>query len=152
MPRDDASTARQVGPILDRSLLDASIYDLMVHKIWMCCLIYAQLPLNMQRPDKTVTLLPMFFNKLADLALREACSAAAGGRFSKSVVGLYRYVGKDPGAQLITELNTTHMLYRSQNTCTRAAKAAAGSTEVYSRATSHVGDVARSRQGPKQGT
>jgi hypothetical protein len=75
----------------------------------MCYLIYARLPLNAQRLDKT--LLPMFLAKLADLALREACSAAAGGRFSKSVVGLYAYVGMNPGVQLVTELNTTHMSY-----------------------------------------
>ena len=75
----------------------------------MCYLIYAHLPLNAQRLEKT--LLPMFLAKLADLALREACSAAAGGRFSGSVVGLYKYVGMNPGVQLVTELNTTHMSY-----------------------------------------
>ena len=58
MPRDDASTARQVGPILDQGILDAGIYDPMVHQIWMCYLTYARLPLNAQRLGKT--LLPMF--------------------------------------------------------------------------------------------
>ena len=53
----------------------------------------------------------MFLGKLADQALREACSVAAGGRFSKAVVGLYAYVGMNPGVQLVTELNTTHMTY-----------------------------------------
>ena len=75
LPCDDASAAMQVGPILDRGLLDASIYDLLVHRIWMCNCIYAHLPLNAQRLDKT--LLPMFLNKLADFALCEACSVAA---------------------------------------------------------------------------
>ena len=79
------------------------------HKVWMCYLIYARPPLSAQRLDKT--LLPMFLGKLADLALREACSVAAGGRFSKAVVGLYAYVGMNPGVQLVTELNTTHMTY-----------------------------------------
>ena len=77
-------------------------------------LINARLPLNAQRLDKA--LLPMFLAKLADLALREACSAAAGGRFSKLVVGLYAYVGMNPGVQLVTELNTTHMSYINLST------------------------------------
>ena len=46
MPLNDNSTARQVGPVLDRSLLKSGIYILGVHKIWMCYLIYTQLPLN----------------------------------------------------------------------------------------------------------
>ena len=41
---------------------------------------------------------------------------AAGGRFSKSVVVLYRYAGMNPSVQLITELNTTHMSYTDLNT------------------------------------
>ena len=109
LPRDDRSTARQVGPIIDKGVLESGIYDPALHKVWMCYLIYARLPLSAQRLDKT--LLPMFLGKLADLALREACSVAAGGRFSKAVVGLYAYVGMNPGVQLVTELNTTHMTY-----------------------------------------
>ena len=80
----------------------------------------------------------MFLSKLADLTLRAARSATAGGRFSKSVVGLYGYVhGHEPrpSVQLVTELNTTHMLYTWADPSTLAlapaAKAAAGSAEVY---------------------
>ena len=62
------------------------------------------------------TLLLMFLNKLADLTLHEACSAAASGRFSKSVVGLYGYMGMNPSVQLMTELNTTHMSYSDLST------------------------------------
>ena len=40
MPLNDNSTARQVGPVLNRSLLKSGIYILGVHKIWMCYLIY----------------------------------------------------------------------------------------------------------------
>ena len=50
----------------------------------------------------------MFLNKLADFALQEACSAAAGSRFSISMVVLYRYVGMNPSVQLAIELDTTH--------------------------------------------
>ena len=118
MPHNEDSTGRQVGPILDRGPLDAGIYDLMVHQVWMCYLIYAHLPLNAQQLDKTLLL--MFLNKLADLALRQVCSAAAGGRFSKSVLGLYRYVGMNPSVQLVTELNTMwvhmHMSYINLDT------------------------------------
>ena len=90
------------------------IYIPHVHEIWMCYLIYARLPINAQRLDNA--LLPMFLGKLADLALRDACSQAAGGRFSKSVVGLYGYVGMIPGVQLLTEGNTTHMSYSDPST------------------------------------
>ena len=48
-----------------------------IHQLWMCYLIYARLPLNAQRLNRT--LLPMFLAKICDLALREACSAATGG-------------------------------------------------------------------------
>ena len=65
--QDDRSTARQVGPIVDRGVLESGIYDTHIHKVWMCYLIYAHLPLNAQQLDKT--LLPMFLGKLADLAL-----------------------------------------------------------------------------------
>ena len=70
LPCDDNSTARQVGPIIDRGVLESGIYVPHVHKVWMCYLIYARLPLNAQRLNKT--LLPMFLAKLADIALREA--------------------------------------------------------------------------------
>ena len=86
----------------------------MVHQVWMCYLIYARLPLNVQWLGKTLLL--MFLSKLADFPLREACSVAAGGRLSKSVVGLYRYVGMNPCVQLVTDLNTTHMSYIDLNT------------------------------------
>ena len=75
----------------------------------MCYLIYAHLPLPAQHLNKT--LLPMFLTKPTDLALHEACLVAAGGRFSKSVIGLYVYIGMNPGVQLVTELNTMHMTY-----------------------------------------
>ena len=76
----------------------------------MCYPTYARLQLNTQRLGKT--LLPMFLNKVADLALCVvACSVAAGRWFSESVVGLYGYVGMNPGVQLVTELNTTNMSY-----------------------------------------
>ena len=90
-------------------MLEPGIYVLHVHKIWMCYLIYACLPLNTQHLDKTLLL--MFLAKLTDLALHEACSAAAGSRFSRSVVRLYEYVGMNLGVQLVTERNTTHMSY-----------------------------------------
>ena len=90
-------------------MLKSGICILHMHKVWMCYLIYACLLLNAQRLGKT--LLPMFLAKLADLTLREACSAAAGRCFSKSVVGLYEYVRMNLGVQLVTELNTTHMSY-----------------------------------------
>ena len=109
LPCDDNSTVRQVGPIIDRGVLESDIYAPHVHKIWMCYLIYAHLLLNAQHLLKT--LLPMFLAKLADLALCEAHSAAAGGRFSASVVGLYEYVGMNLGVQLVRELSTMHMSY-----------------------------------------
>ena len=67
MPHDEASTARQVGPILDWGLLNTSIYDPIIHPIWMCYLIYAWLLLNTQWLGKTLLL--MFLNKLAGFAL-----------------------------------------------------------------------------------
>ena len=82
MPRDENSTGRQVGPILDRGLLEAGIYDPSVHKVWMCYLIYARLPLNAQRLGKT--LLPMFLNKLGDIALaRHTAQRRADGSRSR---------------------------------------------------------------------
>ena len=79
--------SRQVGPILDQGLLELGIYVQGMHKIWMCYLIYVRLPINAQRLDTAPGQL-VFLNKLTNLALCEACSAAASGRFSKSVAGL----------------------------------------------------------------
>ena len=105
---------RQVGPHLDRGLLDAGIYNPAMHQLWMCYLIYAQLPLNMQRLDKT--LLPMFLAKIYNLVLHEACDAIAGGRFLKAVVKLYAHVGMNPGKQLVVDLNNTSMDYTGLDT------------------------------------
>ena len=80
-----------------------------MHKAWMCFCIYARLSLNAQRIDKTV--LPMFLAKLNDHGLRETCSTAAGGRFSKALVKLYGCVGMNPGHQLVVELNDTYIDY-----------------------------------------
>ena len=77
-------------------------------------MIYARLPLNAQRLDKT--LLPMFLAKIYDQALREACGAAAGGRFSKAAVKLYAHVGMNPGKQLVVDLNNTNMDYTGLET------------------------------------
>ena len=85
---------RQLGPYLDRGVLDAGIFDLARHTVWMCYCIYARLPLNAQRLDKTPLL--MFLAELYNFALREACSTAAGSRFSKAVVVLYGYMGINP--------------------------------------------------------
>ena len=70
--------ASQVGPYLDRSMLDAGIFGPAVHAAWMCYC--ARLPLNAQRLDKTLSL--MFLAKLHDYTQSEACSSAAGGWFS----------------------------------------------------------------------
>ena len=114
LPRDDETMPRQVGPRLDRGLLDAGIYNPAIHQLWMCYLIYARLPLNAQRLDKT--LLPMFLAKIYDQALREACGAAAGGRFSKAAVKLYAHVGMNPGKQLVVDLNNMNMDYTGLDT------------------------------------
>ena len=115
------------GPVPDRGLLNAGIYDPMVHQVWMCYLIYTRLPLNAQRLGKT--LLPMFLNKLADFTLRKGCSAAAGGRFRKSMVVLCGYMGMNPGVQLVTELNTTHMSYIDLNTLSTRTRLARWQTK-----------------------
>ena len=68
-------------------MLDAGIFDLAVHVVWMCYCIYMRLPLNTQRLDKT--LLPMFLAKHHNYALHEVCSSAISGRISKATVQLY---------------------------------------------------------------
>ena len=70
--------------------------------------------LNTQRLNKT--LLPMFLAKIYDLALREACGAAAGGRFSKAAVKLYMHMGMNPGQQLVVDLNNMNMDYMGLDT------------------------------------
>ena len=111
----DSSTARQVGPYLDKgvTVLESGIFDPSIHKAWMCFGTYARLSLNAQRIDKLM--LPMFLTKPRDHGLREACSTAAGGRFSKAFIELYSYVGMNPGHQLVMELNATHIQYADMN-------------------------------------
>ena len=48
LPQDDRSTVRQVSPIIEQGVLESGIYDPHIHKVWMCYLIYAHLPLNAQ--------------------------------------------------------------------------------------------------------
>jgi hypothetical protein len=110
---EEWSTARQVGPYIDKGVLESGVFDPHTHKAWMCFCIYARLSLPAQRMDKTV--LPMFLTKLKDVGLREACSTAAGGRFSKAIVKLFGYVGMNPGHQLVMELNATHIQYTDMN-------------------------------------
>ena len=62
------------------------------------------------------TLLPMFLAKICDLVLREACSAAGGGRFSKAVVKLYAHMGMNPRVQLVVDLNNMSMDYTGLDT------------------------------------
>ena len=109
LPHDDATTPGQVGPWLDRGLLEACIYDPAIHQLWMCYCIYTCLPLNMQQLDKALLL--MFLAKICDLVLHDACSVAAGGWFSKAVVKLYRHVGMNPRVQLVMDLDNMSMDY-----------------------------------------
>ena len=91
-------------------------HNLAIHQLWMCYLIYAQLPLNAQRLDKTLLL--MFLAKIYDQALREACGAAAvaADSQSKAAVKLYVHVGMNPGKQLVVDLNNTNMDYAGLDT------------------------------------
>lgn len=109
MAYGDWSTARQVGPYLDKGVLNSGIFDPSVHKVWMRFGIYAHLLLNVHRIDKAV--LRMFLAKLSNTALRETCSTAAGGCFSNALVKLHGSVVMNPGHQLLMELNATHIKY-----------------------------------------
>ena len=94
---DDWSTAKQVGPRLDRGVLDAGLFDPEIHEPWMCVLIYARMSLTAQRLDKT--LLPMFLRLVHDETVRSSCTTAAGGRFSKALTALFTSVGMSPGTR-----------------------------------------------------
>ena len=76
-------------------------------------------------------------------------------RFSRSVVGLYGYVGMNPGVQLITELNTTHMLYTRADLSMLALALPKRQLALQKSTTAGQrlmwGDATRAQQGSEQG-